>query len=56
MSTKKSSRRQFLRWSGLATAGTLLAACQPSDAAIFISNLNLEKELFGKIGFLFGLR
>ena len=44
MITEKPSRRHFLHWSGLAVTGTLLAACQPSDAALFFSNLKLEKE------------
>ncbi len=32
MNTKRSSRREFLKWSGMAVTGALLAACQPITA------------------------
>ena len=32
MNPEESNRREFLRWSGVAAAGTILAACQPITA------------------------
>ena len=44
MHSQKSSRRQFLHWSGFAVTGTLLGACQPIDVERILSSLKLEKE------------